>query len=258
MSINAFLAIIGPSIRITAGFVIFTVVVIFIFGSHASEKARISAGIALIIIFLGTNIFVSWRDWNISRNYLNIYARATSGTFALSDPLQKNSDNKWISTSNCKFIGGAYQASSTQQNLIYGCIANATSFRNFAYQVRINYIHGDYGCIDFRTVLSDVEKSYLFCIGSDGSYEFIVVKPNQKIGIVAAQEDFSPAINTALNQINSIAVVAQGTELYMFINTVFVLSMNDNTSSQGSIGVAALDHTNSTEVAFSNVQVWTL
>lgn len=255
--ISAFLNSITPGLIITAEFAIFIVVVMFILGAHTSKKARIIALIALII-FLGVTVFESRYDWNGNQFRQNIYARATSGTLALYDPMNGNNNINWVSGSGCKFTGGAYHASTSQQTNLRVCLDEATNFRNFAYQVRVTIIHGDDGCLIFRIDKPSTakEKSYGFCIGSDGSYEILVEKPNG--GESVLQQGFSTAIRTGLNQMNSLTVVAQGAELDMYVNTQFIVTVSDTTSNSGLIGLGVIDYTNSTEVVFSNVLVWTL
>lgn len=256
MSFFAFLNTIEPGIAITTGFTIYIVVILFILGFRFSKKAKIGTVIALTIFLLGINIFVSWLDWNSRQNHQNIFALATSGTLALYDPLKDASNNRWIESPNCKYTRGAYHVSSSQKGIFNICPALSTSFKNFTYQVRIIIIRGDDGCLVFRIDITSKEKEYEFCIGSNGSYILLAKKPNTNY-LTYLQQGFNPAITTGLNQVNSIAVVAHGTELDMYVNTLFVSTVNDDTSVQGFIGLGAFDRSSSSEVAFSNAQVWT-
>lgn len=187
----------------------------------------------------------------------NLYNTATSGTPALSDPLSDNSNNnRWAINSQCQFTGGAYHASITQQGYLGYCPAYSTSFSNFAYQVQMTIVQGNIGGIMFH--LSQVNGNaayYYFYIGQAGSYGFAIGGGGH---YTIRQTGSSSAINTGLNQTNLIAVVAQGAELNLYVNKQFIFSVNDTNYSQGEIGVGALDNTHSTEVAFSNAQVWRL
>lgn len=57
-----------------------------------------------------------------------------------------------------------------------------------------------------------------------------------------------------LGQSNTIAVVANGSTIDLYVNSQKVDSVNDSTFSQGYVGVAA---STSTEAVFSNAVVWT-
>ncbi len=68
----------------------------------------------------------------------------------------------------------------------------------------------------------------------------------------------SPAIKQGLNQTNLIAVVAQGTNIALYINHQLLGNVTDSTYSHGPVGLFAVVYTQPTEVAFSNAKVWTL
>jgi len=65
----------------------------------------------------------------------------------------------------------------------------------------------------------------------------------------------SPAINTDLNQSNLIAVVANGSEIDLYMNLHHIVSLSDSTYTTGQIGVVA---NSSTEVTFNDAKVWGL
>ncbi len=71
----------------------------------------------------------------------------------------------------------------------------------------------------------------------------------------------SLAINQRLNESNLVAVVAQGTNIRVYVNHQLLASVSDSTYSHGQIGVEA-DPSGSnghpTEVVYTNAKVWTL
>src|SRR5207245_1892188 len=104
----------------------------------------------------------------------------TSGTPALNSTLKGPDFNGWTvydtrdGVGHCKFTGGALHASETKPgDGIIPCIALATNFSNFAYQVQMTIIKGDIGGLLFRSDLSN-SKGYILLIGQDGSYELLV------------------------------------------------------------------------------------
>jgi hypothetical protein len=65
------------------------------------------------------------------------------------------------------------------------------------------------------------------------------------------------AIYAGLGQTNLLGVVAQGNTITLFINQQQIASVQDNSYSQGGIGLCADAITNSTEVVYSQAKVWT-
>jgi hypothetical protein len=55
-----------------------------------------------------------------------------------------------------------------------------------------------------------------------------------------------------------LTVIAQGNNIYLYINKQFVGSASDGTYGSGEIGFFASDTNNATDVAFSNARVWAL
>lgn len=192
----------------------------------------------------------------------NIYTTATSGTPALSDPLSQQDSNNWeVDTKNgggaCAFTNGVYDASMPQAGFFSSCFAQASNFSNFAFQVQMNILKGDRGGLIFRATPAS-NKFYLFRIGQDGAYDlFLYVDSNgsHARSLIASN---STAIHTGLNQSNKLAVIARGASLYFYANSQYIASVSDSTFGSGEIGLFADDHTNPTEVTFSNVEVWTL
>src|SRR5207249_2537573 len=134
------------------------------------------------------------------------------------------------------------------------CFAQATNFSNFTYQVQMTIVKGDQGGIAFRADASK-GKFYYFHININGT--FILETYSNYNSIAILKQGSSPAIKTGLNQTNLIAVVAKGNSLVLYVNKQPITSVNDGTYSNGQIGVIAESIENTTEVTFSNAQVWT-
>jgi hypothetical protein len=191
------------------------------------------------------------------------YAMATSGTPALDDPLKDNSGkHKWDEgrgqavNTGCAFTAGAYQASESQPGYLQPCIAEATNFSNFAYQVQMTITNGNraQAGILFRAN-SATGKYYLFLIGIDGSFALELYNNNQ---FTPLSSGFSSQITIGLNQPEQIAVFAASNTFYLFVNQGFVTSATENTLTSGQIGVVAIDNSTPVVAQFSNAQVWKL
>ncbi len=192
--------------------------------------------------------------------FQDMLSSATSGTAALDDPLSDNSqNNNWdegaTKTGNCMFTNGVYEASEALQGYLQPCIAEATNFRDFVYQIQVSITEGNQGGILFRANGAN-GTFYLFRIGTDGSYALDRYNGKQHSATLAS--GFSDAITVGLNQANQLAVYAKGSALYLFINGQYVTSLKDSTLSSGQIGVVALDYSVPSQVAFSDAQVWKL
>jgi hypothetical protein len=187
----------------------------------------------------------------------NLLTNSTSGTPALDDPLNDNSGNHgWSENSNCAFTAGAYHATIMQKDYFTYCPASSTNYANFAYQVQMTIAQGDEGCLLLRYSATSSSHSYdAFCISSDGSYHFIT-KPLNDPSNSVLKDGTSTAITTGRNQSNSLTVIAQGPKYTIYINSQYVLTVTDSTTSQGSVGVGARDVGNATNVVCSKAKVW--
>jgi len=183
------------------------------------------------------------------------------GTLVLNDSLVDNSrGNNWDVVSNnngmCQFVDGSYLAQENIAPFYFGCFERTNAnFSNFAYQVKMNILSGDYGGILFRGNDSN-NQFYHFDVYSDGSYQLLQADSTHekvlKSGIAAP-------FYTGNNQYNLIAVVARGNTLDLYVNQQLVDSVTDGTYSQGMVGVLAGCNNNCpTKVAYNNAKVWKL
>lgn len=195
-----------------------------------------------------------------SSTVLNPYPPYT-GALALNDPMRDNSQgNNWTDYANnvseCTFSGGAYHVLETKSPYYADCFAGPI-FSNFAYEIHMQIIQGDCGGIIFR---ADARKTqfYFFRVCQDGSYALLSYVDNTNANAQTLASGSSPAINTGTGQTNVVAVVAQGSQLNLYVNQQSLGNVNDGSYSSGQIAVFAQSQGNTTEDAFSNARVWTL
>jgi hypothetical protein len=184
-----------------------------------------------------------------------------SGKLALIDPLSDNSkgyawDSSVHTDGTCAFSGGAYHVSTPKTHFFYVCTAETTDFSNFAFEVQSRVVKGDCEGMVFRAD-SNSGKMYFFEVCQDGTYLFSRYLDYSGNNVKDLAGGTSAAIVTGQNQTNVIAVVAQGSTLTIYINKQKVSSASDSTFSHGQIGLFAHANNDPTEVAFSNVKVWT-
>lgn len=185
-----------------------------------------------------------------------------NGKLIYNDPLSNNSKTyTWVpgykkgAGTDCFFANGAYHVIESNTNHFYYCIANNTSFSNFALQVEMTFIQGNYGGVLFRSV---GQRHYVFRIGRDGSYVLQVYGDDTGRNTRLLVQGHSAAIDTSLNQANLIAVVARGGNIDLYVNQQYLTSVQDGSYSQGQIGLEAEDHGVPAEVMFRNAKVYTL
>lgn len=193
--------------------------------------------------------------------YQALYTQATGGTPALNDSMSSQSGSQWEELTSsvsgtCSFSGGSYHAVMPTTNYFQPCFATAQSFGNFAYQVNMSIVRGDEGGIIFRANEAS-STFYLFRIDSTGTYDLYLYKNNQASQAQSLLSGQSSLILPGTRG-NEITLIAQGSNLSLYINKQYLASVTDNTYNTGIIGVFGEDKTQTTDVAFSNIKVWIL
>src|SRR5579884_3635121 len=192
----------------------------------------------------------------------SMYSQVTQGTPVLDDPLLKNDTNNWTEgtssdgTTSCGFTGGAYHAKANPQNTYSLCMAQGTNFSDFAYQVQMTIAKGEFGGMVFRADSAQV-KYYSFFIDRYGNYTLVTSVDNTGTRDYVLQKGTSSFIRTGLNQVNTLAVIARGNTIYLYINEQYITSANDSSYHAGQIGVFGGNMNQApADVVFSRVQVW--
>ncbi len=197
-----------------------------------------------------------------------IYTQATSGTPALNDPLNASNPNGWEGTNSsdkCEFTGRALEASTSSaasgQIPVAICVATATNFANFAYQVSTTISQGSATGIVFRTD-PFARAEYLFGVGTTGTYALLTVTTDStgKASSKVLSAGLSQAIHTGANQSNLLTVIARGSAIDLYANQQYLTSVTDNTATGGVLGVFG-ENTQAggvVDVLFTSIKVWQL
>ena len=189
----------------------------------------------------------------------NLYTQATSGTPKLDDPLTDNSRGyNWDDDGvECAFKGGVYHVVASISGSFLECNTKspAPNFSDFAYQVNMTIVQGDGGGIILRF---DVTRHayYMIVFDKHGNYNLQTVFNDALPKTLASGR--SRYFHTVTGQANQLTIIASGTNLHLYVNKQYVTSVSDTTYHIGQIGMVAQDITNSTDVQFTNAQVWTL
>lgn len=189
--------------------------------------------------------------------YQDQYTQITSGTPALTDALSAPDTNNWDTGDGCTFTNGAYHVSEATKGFFLYCTAESTNFDNFAYQVQMTIIKGDYGGVTFRENRAK-SQFYILRIGQDGSYSLYYYPDNTAQASRLLIDGTSNLIKTGANQSNLITVIARGSTINLYVNNSYLTNVSDSSLTSGQIGVIADDTANPAEVVYSQVKVWKL
>ncbi len=179
-----------------------------------------------------------------------------TGKIALLDSLNGSNGN-WNTKPGCSFISGAYHANATANGAFFPCYLTQPSFSNFALQVDMKIIKGDCGGISFRAN-SNSGQQYIFRVCQDNDHYYLYRCTSDNTNCPVLKSDLTFDINDGLGASNTIAVVANGTNIDLYINGTKVNSATDTAYSSGQIGLIASTINNRTEVVYTNLKLWVL
>lgn len=193
--------------------------------------------------------------------YTSIYTQATSGTLVLNENMTGNGGSRWNESSNCVFTSSGYVVKEPDKGFFNPCVAAATNYSNFAFQVQMKITQGDAGGMLFRADSAN-SKYYLFNVSSDGSYELYLYVDNKGSNAQTLVSGSGETFNTGTNQTNTLAVVARGNSIYLYIDKAYVNSYvvgnGVHPLNSGQIGLIANATSAATTVIYSQAQVWQL
>jgi hypothetical protein len=190
-----------------------------------------------------------------------IYMQATKAKPTIDDPLSDPSSSIFSddfsgTEQTCGFVSGAFHIS-TPDRAFYNCFSKVANLSNFVFQVQMTITQGYEGGILFRAGKT-LSSYYIFSLSSYGFYDIGI------IGSVSQTKDFNyspdPVIKSGLGQPNLLTVIAIGSTIYLYVNKQYIATVIDSTYKSGEIGLQAFGGLipSSTDVAFSNAQVWKL
>lgn len=183
------------------------------------------------------------------------------GTISMNDSLQQP-DSQWSNMSftsldgQCQFANASYQVTATNPNYFIYC-PDHTPFINFVFEVQMTITQGDCGGVVFRDTKGILGYSYLFEVCQDGTYSLALFHNNDNPQALIPSQP-STAIHKGHFQINTIAVVANGPQLTLYVNYQNVGQKSDNTYNGGEVGVVAYPVSQSTGVIYQDAKVWSI
>jgi serine/threonine protein kinase len=189
-----------------------------------------------------------------------------AGTLVLSDPLTQNTgvanwDDYHNDSSACQFSRGAYH-----EVLARGfggpCLARATDFANFTYQIQMTLVQGSNTAVEggvvFRVDPGNGNSFYRLSFHQNGDFDLCVnfAQNGNAQGYCPLIAHCGPC-HLGLNHPNIVAVVAQGNSFTFYVNgQVLGGPVIDQTYTHGEIGVFGIAGFTPIDIAFSNLSVW--
>ncbi len=181
------------------------------------------------------------------------------GTLALYESLTTPENGiGWETGAHCAFSAGSYHVISQDPRFFESC-SNGINYSNFAMEVDMQIIHGNAGGVLFRGDRNQ-DQFYLFQINTDGIYSLFTYVDNNLSHVKTLAHSISLQFHLGIGQKNTLGVVAQNHTLSIYINRQQIIQVSDRTYNQGETALLAIPATTSgeaTEVAYTNLKVWT-
>jgi hypothetical protein len=140
-----------------------------------------------------------------------------------SDPMTSNSSGYWHVSAHglagydgiCTFTNDVYEVIETIKGDTHICDNYYYGFTDFALEVQMTIVNGDQGGFEFR-LDEQTRNFYNFWISSSGTYG-LEICDNGKLSQTLSSGS-SAAIHSGFNQLNIVAVVAQGNIFKLYAN----------------------------------------
>ncbi len=186
-----------------------------------------------------------------------LYKRVTSQTPTFTDTLQDTTTSSWETfdqpTFGCTIQADGLHVHIQDLHHFAYCVSNLGSFSNVALQVEMKILSGDGGGLILRSNSAGA-NIYYFHIYPNGEYRVYKGQSHQ----LSAPLSNGSANSFVADQKNTITAIAQGSQLYFYVNQKFLTMVQDATYSSGAIGVSSASSTTSADVVYTNAKIWRL
>lgn len=160
---------------------------------------------------------------------------------------------------DCTFVNSQYyRITELKPGYNYTCEVQGTSttYTDVTMEVNIDILQGDCGGFVLRDSGTTNIAAYFVYICQNGAYE--LDKSSNNGNSTAILTGSSPTLSGSLGKSQVVAVTMIGNIINLFVNKNRIFQHSDSTYTQGWIGLVAVDnYAPMTQVAFSNVKVWT-
>lgn len=159
---------------------------------------------------------------------------------------KQDSANWVVQSGGSSFTSNGYQVSDSQASSYFPCDETGVAMSNFTFQVEMAVTAGDGGGVIFRHTAS---SEYRLRVSANGTYDL----GGPGMSLISGS---STAIHTGVNQSNLVTIIAQGSNIYIYINKQRILYTTDPSVTTGVFGLFAIDFTQPTTALFKNVKIW--
>ena len=187
-----------------------------------------------------------------------------SNNLVLNDPLTNDSHVTQYGWDNdgtyCFFANGSYHAVSNQANFYYTCGAGRTSLTNFTFQVQMTIKQGGSGAeggLIFRGIENN-SKYYILFIDTQGNYMLDIAVNSKGSNDRTLQQGQLGNFISGFNQANTLGIVANGSQIALYVNGKKEFQVSDTTYTTGQVGFLASYGSSNTDVIYNNVKAWQL
>ncbi len=181
---------------------------------------------------------------------------ATSGTPIMVDSLARNTNGHWADDkTHCLFDNGSYNVHILNPNALQSCTLTAPQFSNNTFEVDETLQSGQDAGMLFR---ANNDQFYDFEITSQGQFFFRRHDSGAGTTYVYLLNPTTSAAITPTGRKNTLLIIAQGSKIQLFINSISVGSVNDNTYVQGQVAfICGTGPSQATgEASFANFKVF--
>lgn len=187
-----------------------------------------------------------------------------SNKLVLADPLTNASHVSqygWDNDgTNCFFANGSYHAVSNQANYYYTCGAGRTSLTNFTFQVQMTIKQGGNGAqggLIFRGIENN-SRYYILFVDTQGNFALDISVNSKGANDRTLQQGLLANFLTGFNRVNTLGIVANGSQISLYVNGKKEFQVSDTTYTTGQVGFLASYGSSNTDVIYNNVKVWQL
>jgi len=186
-------------------------------------------------------------------------ATITSRTPIFADSLSSNASHHWDEGATCVFKDGTYHVLVLDHpGRLDLCRLRDMTLANVAVQVDVSFLSGDHAGLIFRY---NHTKWYSFEVFPNGAFNVLRFDAKAEVRLTPLLPfgTRSTAIATG-SQKNTLLVIANGPDIKLYINSVFVGEVRDSAYANGLPGFVVVTSTTETngDASFSNFKVYKL
>lgn len=189
----------------------------------------------------------------------NVYRPGTPLAFHDFRADQSTPTEPWDANAHCIYANRVYRIVEPDSGIFFPCDANA-NFSDFTFEVKMTFVSGSTSRGGMMLRDGHNGHFYTYDFGPDGSYVLWWYPTGSGATARQLATGSAASFHTGLGQTNTIAVVASGSTLQLYVNfdtvqTVTIPSSMLNTS--GDVGLYTYSGGSASQVQYADARVWT-